>query len=186
MSTPAGASNTYSSNFENPTSFLNTTPKGNPVYYPENVTEVLEVLNVESNHKHSGHVWLLNPWHFTSRRKTTENQDIHTMGLTQDHREKRHPHHEGKPVYYPENVVEVLEVAAQIEFYCDRGEGGSDETGRQAHGCGKQHLNMRDSRGFGGSGGVGGEKAMGVLEVDQFYIAGDADTESKQLKLEDI
>jgi hypothetical protein len=83
--------------------------------------------------------------------------------LTQDHREKRHPH------YYPENVVEVLEVrwrclmwspiscghcewclaaqliathklmymrvAAQIEFYCDRGEGSSDETGRQAHGC---------------------------------------------------
>jgi hypothetical protein len=77
----------------------------------------------------------------------------------QDHREKRHPHHEGKPVYYPENVVEVLEVhwrclmwspiscghrewcladqriatprpmymkvAAQIEFYCDRGEGGT-------------------------------------------------------------
>ncbi|KAJ7757822.1 hypothetical protein B0H14DRAFT_3598567 [Mycena olivaceomarginata] len=27
----------------------------------------------------------------------------------QDHRERRHPHHEGKPVYYPENVVEVLE-----------------------------------------------------------------------------
>ncbi|KAJ7794114.1 hypothetical protein B0H14DRAFT_2622174 [Mycena olivaceomarginata] len=103
----------------------------------------------------------------------------------QDHREKRHPHHEGKPVYYPENVVEVfgdqliatprpmyMKVAAQIEFYCDR--------------AGKQHLNMRDSRGVGGSGGVGGsrgvggEKAAEVLEVDQFYIAGDADTESKQ------
>ncbi|KAJ7794322.1 hypothetical protein B0H14DRAFT_2621961 [Mycena olivaceomarginata] len=92
----------------------------------------------------------------------------------QDHREKRHPHHEGKPVYYPENVVEVLE----IEFYCDR--------------AGKQHLNMRDSRGVGGSGGVGGSRGVGgekvaeVLEVDQFYIAGDADTESKQFKPEDI
>ncbi|KAJ7691105.1 hypothetical protein B0H14DRAFT_2652154 [Mycena olivaceomarginata] len=82
----------------------------------------------------------------------------------QDHREKRHPHHEGKLVYYPENIVEVLE----------------------AHGSGKQHLNMRDSRGVGGSGGVGGEKAAEVLEVDQFYIAGDADTESKQFKPEDI
>ncbi|KAJ7330346.1 hypothetical protein DFH08DRAFT_815263 [Mycena albidolilacea] len=103
----------------------------------------------------------------------------------QDHREKRHPHHEGKPVYYPENVVEVLEiatprpmymkVAAQIEFYCDRGTRAE-----------KQHLNMRDSRGVGGSGGVGGKKAAEVLEVDQFYIAGDADTESKQFKPEDI
>ncbi|KAJ7349837.1 hypothetical protein DFH08DRAFT_807176 [Mycena albidolilacea] len=101
--------------------------------------------------------------------------------LVQDHREKRHPHHEGKPVYYPENVVEVLETEVQkdtVQLF-----------GTQA---GKQHLNMRDSRGVGGSGGVGGsrgvggEKAVEVLEVDQFYIAGDADTESKQFKLEDI
>ncbi|KAJ7844115.1 hypothetical protein B0H14DRAFT_2585366 [Mycena olivaceomarginata] len=81
----------------------------------------------------------------------------------QDHREKRHPHHEGKPVYYPENVVEVLETGTWLN---SRGVGGSG--------------------GIGGSGGVGGEKAVEVLEVDQFYIAGDADTESKQFKPEDI
>ncbi|KAJ7857315.1 hypothetical protein B0H14DRAFT_2578453 [Mycena olivaceomarginata] len=120
----------------------------------------------------------------------------------QDHREKRHPDHEGKPVYYPENVIEVLE----IEFYCDRGEGGTmrlvdrdmatevqkDTVQLFGTRAGKQYLNMRDSRGVGGSGGVGGsrgvggEKAAEVLEVDQFYIAGDADTESKQFKPEDI
>ncbi|KAJ7857823.1 hypothetical protein B0H14DRAFT_2578184 [Mycena olivaceomarginata] len=120
----------------------------------------------------------------------------------QDHREKRHPHHEGKLVYYPENVVEVLE----IEFYGDRGEGGTmrlvdrhmatevqkDTVQLFGTRAGKQHLNMRDSRGVGGSGGVGdsrgvgGEKAAEVLEVDQSYIAGDADTESKQFKPEDI
>jgi hypothetical protein len=33
---------------------------------------------------------------------------------------------------------------------------------------------------------IAGEKAAEVLEVDQFYIAGDADTESKQFKPEDI
>ncbi|KAJ7763501.1 hypothetical protein B0H14DRAFT_2633739 [Mycena olivaceomarginata] len=102
----------------------------------------------------------------------------------QDHREKRHPHHEVKPVYYPENVVEVLE----IEFYCDRGEGGMIRPVDRhiAYPSWKKHLNMRDSRGVGGSGGVGGEKVAEVLEVDQFYIAGDADTESKHFKLEDI
>ncbi|KAJ7678756.1 hypothetical protein B0H14DRAFT_2655737 [Mycena olivaceomarginata] len=110
----------------------------------------------------------------------------------QDHREKRHPHHE----------VEVLEmkVAAQIEFYCNRGEGGmmrpvdrhmatevqKDTVQLFGTRAGKQHLNMRNSRGVGGSGGVGGEKVAEVLEVDQFYIAGDADTESKQFKPEDI
>ncbi|KAJ7887335.1 hypothetical protein B0H14DRAFT_2562938 [Mycena olivaceomarginata] len=55
---------------------------GKPVYYPENVTEVLEVLNVESSHKHSGHVWPLNPWHCTSWCKTTEKRDIHTMRVS--------------------------------------------------------------------------------------------------------
>ncbi|KAJ7741905.1 hypothetical protein B0H14DRAFT_2637750 [Mycena olivaceomarginata] len=34
--------------------------------------------------------------------------------LAQDHREKRHPNHEGKAVYYPENVVEVLETGTWL------------------------------------------------------------------------
>jgi hypothetical protein len=33
---------------------------------------------------------------------------------------------------------------------------------------------------------IAGEKVAEVLKVDQFYIAGDADTESKQFKPEDI
>ncbi|KAJ7344072.1 hypothetical protein DFH08DRAFT_810603 [Mycena albidolilacea] len=130
----------------------------------------------------------------------------------QDHREKRHPHHEGKPVYYPENVVEVLELWAssmvsgrstdsnsQADVH-EEGEGGmirlvdrhmatevqKDTVQLFSTRAEKQHLNMRDSRGVGGSGGVGGKKAAEVLEVDQFYIAGDADTESKQFKPEDI
>ncbi|KAJ7693997.1 hypothetical protein B0H14DRAFT_2651190 [Mycena olivaceomarginata] len=141
---------------------------GKPVYYPENVMEVLEALNVESNHKHSGHVWLLNPWHSTSRHKTRENQDIHTMGPTQDHIEKRHSCHGGKLVYYPENVVEVLEVR-----------GGSDET---------ETAEALEVAGVLGASQfcIAGEKAAEVLEVDQFYIAGDADTGSKQFKPEDI
>ncbi|KAJ7323672.1 hypothetical protein DFH08DRAFT_817708 [Mycena albidolilacea] len=177
------------------------------------VTEVLEVLNVESNHKHSGHVWLLNPWHFTNRRKTTKNQDIHTTGnvvevlevsnvgsnqLQASCTQKRDIHAMRVSRYTTRGVGDqpiathklmYMKGAAQIKFYCDRGDGGSDETGRQAHGCtqaGKQHLNLRDSRGVGGSGGVGGEKAAEMLEVDQFHIAGEADTESKQFKPEDI
>jgi hypothetical protein len=37
-----------------------------------------------------------------------------------------------KPMY--------VKVAAQIEFYCDGGKGGSDETSRQAHGCEFQEM----------------------------------------------
>ncbi|KAJ7793248.1 hypothetical protein B0H14DRAFT_2623072 [Mycena olivaceomarginata] len=104
----------------------------------------------------------------------------------QDHREKRHPHHEGKPVYYPENVVEVLE----IEFYCDRGEGGTMRL-VDRHMATAEALEVVEvlevaevlvvSQFY-----IAGEKAAEVLEVDQFYIAGDADTESKQFKPEDI
>ncbi|KAJ7826176.1 hypothetical protein B0H14DRAFT_2595952 [Mycena olivaceomarginata] len=144
------------------------TPWGQASIIPRECDGGVEVLNVESNHKHSGHVWPLNPWH------------LHKPA--QDHREKRHPHHEGKPVYYPENVVEVLgdrHMATEVQ---------KDTVQLFGTRAGKQHLNMRDSRGVGGSGGVGGsrgvggEKAAEVLEVDQFYIAGDADTESKQFK----
>ncbi|KAJ7318781.1 hypothetical protein DFH08DRAFT_819669 [Mycena albidolilacea] len=117
-----------------------------PVYYPEKVTEVLEVLNVESNHKHSRHVWPLSPWHSTNWCKTTKKRDIHTM-----------------------------RVAAQIEFYSDRGEGGTmrpvdrhmatevqkDTVQLLGTRAGKQHLNMRDSRGVRGSGGIGGRGGVG-------------------------
>ncbi|KAJ7804687.1 hypothetical protein B0H14DRAFT_2612110 [Mycena olivaceomarginata] len=99
----------------------------------------------------------------------------------QDHREKRHPHHEegeGGTIRLVDRHMATEVQKDTVQLFGTR--------------AGKQHLNMRDSRGIGGSGdvggsrGVGGEKAAEVLEVDQFYIASDADTESKQFKPEDI
>ncbi|KAJ7340833.1 hypothetical protein DFH08DRAFT_812010 [Mycena albidolilacea] len=166
---PAGASNTsYSPNFEIPTPFLE---------YDGGVGGV--ECRVQSQAF----------WTCLAAQPMAFHKPV------KDHREPRHPHHGVKSVYNPENVVEVLEVSNvgsnQLQASCTQRKEtstplsrkcsrGSDETGRQAHGSGKQHLNMRDSR------GVGGEKVAEVLEVDHFYIAGDADTESKQFKLEDI
>ncbi|KAJ7698481.1 hypothetical protein B0H14DRAFT_2649438 [Mycena olivaceomarginata] len=76
----------------------------------------------------------------------------------QDHREKRHPHHEEgeggtiRPVDRPMATAEALEVVEMLEV--------------------AEVLVVHQFY-------IAGEKAAWVLEVDQFYIAGDADTESK-------